>query len=51
MNTMKFPRGFVERLTHAQRMELIKNPMKFAAALHDFEVAREGNAKTIIDYD
>jgi hypothetical protein len=49
MNTMKFPREFVEQLTHAQRMELIKNPMKFAAALHDFDVAREGDAETTLD--
>lgn len=45
MNTMKFPREFIERLTPAQRIELARNPMAFAAALYAFEIARENDTK------
>jgi hypothetical protein len=43
MIMMKFPREFIEQLTPAQRIELAQNPMKFAAALYNFEVASESN--------
>jgi hypothetical protein len=43
MIMMKFPREFIEQLTPTQRIELAQNPMKFAAALYNFEVASESN--------